>query len=106
MQIPRTSWSVTPTNYELHVFCDALKGAYVCVAYLVCHFHDSKDGAAVLILSKTRLSPLKVGAENSTFKNDKEKSDKSRTIPYLQLLAVIYTYLRKELMIKLYASYL
>lgn len=75
LKIPQSLWSVTPINYELHIFCDASKRAYACVAYLVHHSHNTKDSAAALISAKTRLSPLKVGAEIFKFKkNEKIKT--------------------------------
>ncbi|MBP1527409.1 MAG: DDE-type integrase/transposase/recombinase, partial [Spiroplasma ixodetis] len=102
IRIPRSLWSITAGSYKLHIFCDASKKAYSCAAYLVCHSQDAKESAAALIFAKTRLSPHKA---------KEEKSNKNKTIPRLELLAVtmgsnMIMYLRKELMVELQAAYL
>lgn len=103
LEIPRTLWQISANKYESHVFCDALKKAYACAAYLLCYSCDGKSTAAGLIYSKVRLSPLN---ENKT-----KKSNENATILRLELLGVsivsfIITYLQKELNISINGTYL
>lgn len=58
-KIPRlmSSFPLTETTIQLHVFCDASENAYACVAYL--RFEYGGSIKCTLVNSKARVAPLK-----------------------------------------------
>ena len=57
ISIPRWTLSSPNSTYEVHGFCDASEKAYGAVIYL--RVIDGSSSTATLLMSKTRVSPLK-----------------------------------------------
>lgn len=91
--MPRFLWCFNETNecsYELHIFADASKDAYSCVAYVVKRSATSVESS--LIFSKLKLTPKKTNRS------------KELSIPRLELMGVylatkVKTFLMSQLKI-------
>ena len=71
---------------SLHVFCDAAKYAYGCVAYII------SQGKSNIVMSKSRVAPLRKKdlAENRAREiNVSDDDDNDKTIPKLELTAYL-----------------
>ncbi len=82
VQIPQCLRRANPKAIYLHIFSDSSEKAYATVAYLVCHYDADDAVTSCIIMSKSRVSPIKAVA-----------------IPRLELMgAVLSTRLAKNIL--------